>query len=70
MLGSYELGEIGNIVMVNYRIFRLVYVMNKELCKSRREFMCLRDQFSKVCEFRNKKAMLPLPAPDMNSSNL
>ena len=70
MLGCYELGEIGNNVMVSYRIFRLVYVMKKELYKSRREFICLRDQFSKVCEFRNKKAMLPLPAPYMNSSNL
>ena len=42
--------------MVSYRFFRLVYVMKKELYKSRREFICLRDQFSKVCEFLNKKS--------------
>jgi len=70
MLGCYELGEIWNNVMVSYRIFRLVYIMKKELCKFRREFIFLRDQFSKVCEFLNKKALLALPAPYMNSSNL
>lgn len=70
MLGCYELGEIWNNEMVSYRIFRLVYVMKKELCKSRREFICLGDRFSKVCEFLNKKALLALPAPYMNSTNL
>ena len=49
--------------MVSYRFFCLVYVMKKELYKSRREFICLRDQFSKVCEFLNKKALLALPGP-------
>ena len=63
MLGCYELGEFG---MVSYRFFRLVYVMKKELYKSRREFLCLRDQFSKECEFLNKKALLALPTPYMN----
>ena len=56
--------------MVSYRFFRLVYVMKKELYKSRREFICLRNQFSKECEFLNKKALLALPAPYMNISNL